>query len=114
MAFGTRAEFDAVREIAFGSISGSYTAIGSSLTDHARIVILSNSTNAEVYISVDGTTNNFRLAANSFKLIDFATNKIRDDGLFVPIGTTFYVKQVSGAPGSGAVWIEVISATGGV
>jgi phage repressor protein C with HTH and peptisase S24 domain len=114
MAFGTRAEFDPVREVAFGGISATYAPVGGPLTDHARIVIMSNSGNAEVYISVDGINNNFRLASNSFKLIDFSTNKIRDDGLFVAVGTQFYVKQVSGAVGSGAVWIEVISAVGGV
>ena len=114
MAFGTRAQFDAVREVAFGGISGTYAVVGGPLTDHARIVIFTNSTNVEVYITADGVNNNFRLAANSFKLIDFSTNKIRDDGLFVPIGTQFSVKQVSGAPGSGAVWIEVVSAAGGV
>lgn len=114
MAYGTRAEFDAVREVAFGSISGSYAVIGGTLTDHARIVRIVNSTNAEMYISVDGTTDNFRMAANSFVLFDFSTNKIRDDGLFVAVGTQFYVKQVSAAPTSGAVWVEVVSAAGGV
>ena len=114
MAYGTRATFDAVRELAFGSISGTYAALGGALTDHARVVCMSNSTNAEVYISVDGVNNNFRLAANSFRLIDFSSNKVRDDGLFVSVGTIFYVKQVSGAPGSGSVWIEVTFATGGV
>ena len=114
MAYGTRAEIDAVRELAFGSISGSFTAVGTPLTQHARVVIFTNSSNAEIYISTDGTTNNLRLASNSFKLIDFSTNKIRDDGLFVSIGTQFYTKQVSGAPSSGAVWIEVIYAAGGV
>lgn len=114
MAFGTRANFDAVREVAFGGISGTYAVVGTPLTDHARVVVISNSTNAEIYISVDGTTNNLRLAANSFKLFDFSSNKIRDDGLFVAVGTQFYVKQVSGAAASGAVWIEVISAVGGV
>jgi hypothetical protein len=114
MAFGTRAFFDSVRELAFGSISASYAALGTALTDHARIVVFVNSSNAEVYISVDGTNNNLRLAANSFRLFDFSTNRIQDDGLFVSMGTQFYVKQVSGAPSSGGVWIEVISATGGV
>lgn len=114
MAYGTRAHFDAVREVAFGSISGTYAAVGSALTDHARIIRFVNSTNAEVYISADGATNNLRLAAGSFALFDFSTNKIQDDGLFVSIGTQFYVKQVSGAPGSGAVWVEVINGTGGV
>jgi hypothetical protein len=114
MAFGTRAQFDAVRELAFGSITTSYAAVGAALTDHARLVVITNSSDAEVYVSLDGTTNNLRLAANSFKLFDFSTNKIRDDGLFVTMGTVFYAKRVSGAPSTGAVWIEVVSATGGV
>jgi hypothetical protein len=114
MAFGTRAQFDAVRQLAFGSISGTYAAVGTALTDHARIVILSNSTDADMYASVDGVTNNFRIAPNSFRLIDFSTNKIRDDGLFVSVGTQFYVKQVSAAPTRGAFWIEVVFAAGGV
>lgn len=114
MAYGTRAKFDAIRELAFGGISGAYAAIGGPLTDHARIIRFVNSTNAEIYITTDTSENEIRLAASSFVLFDFSTNKIRDDGLFVHIGTQFYAKQVSGAPTSGGVWIEVISAEGGV
>lgn len=114
MAYGTRAHFDAVRELAFGGISAAYATLGTPLTDHARIIRFVNSTNAEIYVSLDGVNNNIRLAASSFVLYDFSTNKIQDDGLFVSVGTQFYVKQVSGAPGSGAVWCEVVSGTGGV
>lgn len=114
MAFGTRAKFDAVREVAFGGISAVYAVVGGPLTDHARIIRFVNSTNAEVYITTDTTENELRLAASSFVLFDFSTNRIQNDGLFVHVGTQFYVKQVSGAPGSGGVWIEVISAEGGV
>lgn len=114
MAYGTRAQLENLRELAYTSLSGSYATIGTALTDHARIICFSNSTDAAVYISDDGVNDKIRLAANSFRLIDFSTNKIRDDGLFVSIGTQFYVKQVSGAPTLGAVWIEVTSATGGV
>jgi hypothetical protein len=66
-----------------------------------------------MYISDDGVNNKLRMPANSFVLFDFSSNKVRDDGLFVSVGTQFYVKQVT-APSSGAVWIEVISASGGV
>lgn len=114
MAYGTRAKFNAIREIAFGGISGTYAALGTALTDHARIIRFVNSTNAEVYVTTDTSENELRIAAASFVLYDFSSNKIRDDGLFVHIGTQFYVKQVSGAPTSGGVWIEVISAEGGV
>lgn len=114
MAYGTRAQFDAVRELAFGSISGAYAAVGNATTDHARLIRFVNGTDAQVYISLDGTRDQIRLAANSFALFDFSTNKIQDDGLFVSVGTVFYTKQVSGAPTTGSVWIEVVSGSGGV
>jgi len=114
MAYGIRAQLDNLRELGFASISGAYATVGTPLTDHARIICFSNSTDADMYISDDGVNNKLRLAANSFRLIDFSTNKIRDDGLFVSQGTQFYVKQNSGAPSRGNVWIEVTSASGGV
>ena len=113
MAYGIRAQLENLRELAFGSISGTYATVGSALTDHARIICFSNSTDADMYISDDGVNDKIRLAANSFRLIDFSTNKIRDDGLFVSQGTQFYVKQASGAPTRGSIWIEVTSASGG-
>lgn len=113
MAFGTRAAFDPIREIAFGSISGTYAAIGSGLTQHARIVKITNGTNAPMYISTDGVNDEDKIPANGFVLYDFSTNRIRDDGLFIPIGTIFYVKQDT-APTSGSVWVTVIYGEGGV
>lgn len=114
MAYGTRAKFEAVREIAFGSVGATYTAVGGAITDHARLVRFVNTMNDEVYISLDGTTDQLRLAAGSFLLLDVSTNKIRDDGLFIPVGTVFYVKEVGGGQTSGSVWIEVVGAEGGV
>lgn len=113
MAYGTRAAFEAVREIANGSITANYQAVGTAITDHARLVRIVNTMNTEMYISLDGTTDHIRLAAGSFFIIDFSANKVRDDGLFLPIGTIFYVKQVT-APASGNLWIEVLYAQGGV
>lgn len=114
MAYGTRATFDAVRELAFGGISGTYAAVGTALTDNARLIRFVNQTDVQVYISLDASTDHVRMAANSFFIMDFSANKIRDDGLFVPIGTIFYIKQVSGAPASGSLWVEVVSGAGGV
>ncbi len=114
MAYGKRVLFDAVRELAAGSISGSYAALGTPTSDHTRMLIISNSTNQEVYISFDGTTDNLRMAANSFKLLDLAANKIRDDGLFIASGTQISVKFVSTTTSSGAVWAEVMSGESGV
>jgi len=114
MAYGTRVAFENVREIAFSSISGSYTAVGSATIDHARLVRIVNQTDAQIYVSLDGINNHIRMAANSFFLMDMTTNKVSDDGFFLHSGTTFYVKQVSAGPSSGALWIEVLYAQGGV
>lgn len=111
MAYGTRIAFDTVRELAFGSIIASYTAVGTPLTRHARIISFNNSTDAFIYISLDGVNNHLLLAPNSFQLFDFSANLIRDDGLFVAEGTQFYVKT-AGAPTKGEVWIEVITGIG--
>ena len=113
MAYGTRIAWDAVRELAFGSISGTYAALGTPLADHARLLGLNNSTGVELYVSFDGSTNHLRIASNSFKLFDISTNKVRDDGLFLPVGTQIYVKQVSGAAAAGSIWAEVAYAQGG-
>lgn len=114
MAFGTRVRFEPVREVAFGSIGASYTALGTPTSDHTRLFSVNNGTNADVYVSFDGTTNHLRVAGNSFQLFDFSSNKVRDDGFFVDAGTTFYVKRVSAAPTMGSLWVEVAYASGGV
>ena len=113
MAYGTRITFDAVRELPFGSISGTYAALGTPLAEHVRIFSINNSTDQEVYISFDGINDHLRMASNSFKLFDFSSNKVRDDGLFLAVGTQVYVKEVSASVTSGAVWLEVASAEGG-
>jgi hypothetical protein len=113
MAFGTRAEFDVIRQEAFGAITGVFTAIGPPLANHSRIVKFSNSTNEDIYVSDDGVNIKLRVATNSFILFDFSSNKVSDDGLFVAVGTQFYI-QYAVAPSSGEFWIEVVSASGGV
>ena len=114
MAYGRRVEFEAVREVAFGGIGAAYAALGAALTDNARIIGITNTTDAEVYISFDGVTNHLRVAPGSFKLYDLTANKVRDDGYFLGIGTQVFQVRVAGAPTVGALWVEVMIAGGGV
>jgi hypothetical protein len=113
MAKGIRVGFDAVRESAFGSILASYSAVGSATADYARLICMSNGTNADVYVSLDNSTNHFRIPANGFKLLDLTANKQSNSQLYLSKGTTFYVKRVSGAPTSGTFWVEVMNGEGG-
>lgn len=113
MAFGTRVEFEAVRELDFGDLSGTYVALGTPLMNHTRLIAFNNSSNQEIYISFDGSTNHLRLALNSFKLIDISSNKVKDDGLFISSGIQVYVKYVGTSATSGSIWMEIMHADGG-
>ena len=113
MAFGTRVAFEPVRELAGSSIIGAYSTLGTPLADHSRIITLNNSTGQQVYISFNGTDDHLRMATNSFKLLDLSANKIRDDGLFLAVGTQIFVRYVSTTSVTGDVWAEVMVAEGG-
>ncbi len=113
MAFGTRVLFTPIGEVAFGSLTGTYQALGAPVVAHPHIIKFTNTTNVDVYISENAVANHLRIPAGGFALFDFTANKVRDDGLFVQQGTQFYVKQQTTGASQGAVWIEVISALGG-
>jgi hypothetical protein len=99
---------DVLRSLAFGSISGTYAAVGTPLTFPARLICFTNNTDGDMFFSNDGVNNNLFVAASSFKLFDLETNRILQQQFWVfPIGTQFYVKQ-STAPTKGAVYIEVL------
>jgi len=108
MAYGTRVSFEAVREIAFGAVSGSYAAVGSALAESSRLISFNNGLDAAVYVSFDGVNDHLRVVANGFKLLDLTTNKVRDDGLFLARGSKIYIKQVSGAASAGDFWVETL------
>jgi len=113
MAFGTRVVFAPIRELDGASITGSYVALGTPLADHGRIITLTNATGQQIYISFNGIDDNLRLASNSFKLLDLSTNKIREDGLFLAVGTQIFVRYVSTTSITGALWAEIMSGEGG-
>jgi len=110
MAFKNRLKIEEIRTTAFGGIGAAYAAVGGAVGSPARIFILTNLTDADVYFSIDGVTNHLIVPSNSFKLIDVSANKIREDGFFVEEGTIFYAKRVAGAPSAGSIYIEVIYA----
>lgn len=100
-----RMESIPVQTVAYGSITGSYVAMGSAMPAPIRILKINNTTNADIYISFDGTTNNDVVVASSGMVLDITTNKSREDGAFISSGTIFYIKYVS-APSSGNVYLS--------
>lgn len=114
MAYGRNARFEPIREVDFGSIGAAYSDVGTLTTDYTRLFSITNTTDVDLYFSLDGATDHIRVVSGSAKVYDITTNKVRDDGMFLPKGTVFSVKRADGAPSSGLVSIEVMYASGGV
>lgn len=101
-----RLRAEALRSLAFGSISSTYTAIGSKFAHPTRIMHLQNLTNADIVWSMDGITDHGVIASGGFLLLDVVANKTLDQGQFISEGTIMYAKS-SGDPTSGSVYLSV-------
>ena len=104
-----QAFFEPLKSLAFGSISGTYAAVGTPLENGVRAFCITNDTEGDMIFSLDNTVSagHMFVAAGSYKLYDVQTNMNAqfDDRYVVGIGEQFYVKQ-STAPVSGSVYIE--------
>ena len=99
---------DTLRSLAFGSISGSYAAVGTSFTHPVRLMCITNNTDADMLFSTDGVNDMLFIPSQSFKLFDLATNRALLGNIWCfPVGTQIYVKQ-STAPTSGSVYFECL------
>lgn len=101
--------FDAQRTLAFGSISGTYAALGGPTTHLMRILKIVNNTNGDMTISFDGTTDNDFVPANSFVLYDFEANSYSQYDFLLALNTQIYVK---GTATSGSVYAVMVYGKG--
>jgi len=108
MAYPIRLRAEAIREVAFGAITGALAAVGAATTNPGRLVRFVNTTDSELYVSLDGTNNHFRIPVASFMLLDVSTNQTTKDNFFIPEGQVFYVAHVGGAPTTGSFWVELV------
>lgn len=110
MTYKIRAIIDPIRTTAFGAIGANYTAVGAILDEPTRIFYLFNGTDQDIYFSDDGVNNKFRLPTGGFIVMDITSNKVRDDGFFMPEQRYWYVKHAGAAPTSGSIDITIIHA----
>lgn len=106
MAYPIRLRAEAIREVAFGAIGALLTAVGNPTTHIGRLVRFVNDTDQDLYFSLDGANNHYRLPPLSFLLLDVSTNQTTKDNLFIPEGQVFYVAHAGVAPTIGNAWIE--------
>lgn len=106
-----RAQFEDLRSLGFGSISGSYTAIGSAFKNPPRIVYIYNGTDADMLISTNGTSDKFPLPSQSGIVWDVTANRTENGNeLNFAQGERWFGKQLSGAPTTGAIYLALMYA----
>lgn len=99
---GQNIKDEAIRETAFGSVTSSFVALGSALGHDAFRITLVNDTDANVYVSTDGSTNMKKLPPKSDRIYDDKTND-----MYRKKNTQFYIKDDGTGATEGAVWLEV-------
>lgn len=111
-ATAIKVRYETLRSLAFGSIGASYAAVGSALANPVRILKVTNTTDADLLVSMDGVNNMDIVAASGFYLYDFASNASEKGGLLEQQANQIvYVKQASGAPTLGSVYVTVVYAS---
>lgn len=106
-ALAIRLVFEPVRSLAFGSISGTYTGIGTAFANPERMMLVQNATDVSLMFSADGINDHFQLPSNGFLLLDIAANKTTSQGFYIAEGTRMYVKEI-GTPSTGSVYVTVM------
>lgn len=94
-----------LRSLAFGSISNAYMGIGTPFEFPSRLVFIQNLTDATLVFSLDGVHDHFVLPASSNFVFDITTNQPQTLGIYIAVGTRFYVKEI-GIPNSGTVYVS--------
>ena len=100
---GLKIKDEALREVSFGSINATYTALGAVFAHDTFIDAFTNATDANIYVSFDGTTDHKKFAANSGRVTDLKTNDA-----YRIAGTQIYVNHDGVAPTSGWFGAEVL------
>lgn len=105
-ALAIRLTPETVRSLAFGSIGAAYIGVGTSMTNPIRILILQNMTDVDLMFSFDGINDHLPIPTTGQLVLDITANKTITQGFFLAEGQRIYVKQISGAPASGSVYVS--------
>ncbi len=98
---GNSIKWEAVREIAAGSLTTSFQNLGGVLTRDSFRIWITNNTNGDIYITTDGSANMLKLPALSARAYDNKTND-----MYLKADTLFKVKWAT-APGAPSGWVAL-------
>lgn len=97
---GNSIKDEQIRELAASSLTTSYQVLGSAFTRDTFRLWITNNTNGDVYLSLDGVTDHKKMPATSGRAYDDKTND-----MYRKKGTQWWVRFASPAPGVPAGWV---------
>lgn len=98
---GNSIKMEAIREIAAGSLTTSFQVLGGVFTRDSFRIWLTNNTNGDVYLTIDGVTENIKMASFTGRASDNKTND-----MFLRAGTQYSIKW-DVAPGAPTGWVAL-------
>jgi hypothetical protein len=116
MSFGNRALFEPLRRLA-EPLLATYQPLETAapiapLLNQSRMLIIVNNLNTDILISFDAVNDHLFMPQSSQITLDFTSNEVDMNGLFIALGTTIYAKYSSAAATTGAVYASSIYAYG--
>lgn len=110
-----KAQLESAKTAAHTEVGASFAALGTPLANPAQVLLITNTCNdgsgnpIAVWLSIDGSTDQFLVAGNQQIEINVAANKQGTSQFAFPKGTQFYVKQgPDGAPSGGDISVTAI------
>ena len=112
LASSIRVRYEPLRSLGFGGISGTYAGVGLPFANPVRILKVTNFTDENILVSLNGIDDHDVVAANGFFLYDYASNKGSMAGLLEqPQGDRIYVKSESANPTVGNLYVTIVYAS---
>lgn len=99
--------FEPLRSIEHGDVEATYSQIGGPTEHRPCLMLIMNTLNKAVFVSVDGINDHLCLRLESTTILDLGTNKQGTSRLFMSVGTRFYVREADGSPSKGVLAITV-------
>lgn len=107
-----RVRYEPLRSIFGAAITEDYGGVGLPFANPVRILKVTNLTNQNVLISLNGIDDHDIVPATGFFLYDYSSNKANAAGLLEqPQGDRIYVKAESTLPTSGNLYVTVVYAS---
>jgi len=107
-----RVRYEPLRSLGFAGISAAYAGVGLPFENPVRILKVTNFTDSNILVSLNGIDDHDVVAANGFFLYDYASNKAAAAGLLEqPLGDRIYVKAEGDVPTEGNLYVTIVYAS---